>query len=307
MAHHEDWSTPSSSSIPVSNWLISADFKYNYRANGQSKINNKDRGITSLPPFGINGQHEHSDWEVAEVIIYDRELTLEEIQSHESYFSYTYGISFASGVATSAPFIGSTCTICPVGKYKTSTSALCSDCAAGKYSSLVGQTSEDTCKSCSAGKSSSPGQSACFDCPAGKYQEGVTETGTCLTKGCVAGYGNEQFGYARYKASDYDAQKRVWKDSSGNNRDLSTVNGNPTVATSTANANGATSSFSVVKGGTNDGIKMLTNSLSSYTLFHVARLSGGTKGRIFCNWGKFNHNIIKINNHKKLLYSYSYF
>jgi len=112
----------------------------------------------------------------------------------------------------------------------------------------------------------------------------VTEAGTCLTKGCVAGYGNEQFGYARYKASDYNPSTKIWTDSSGHSRNLNVVNGNPTVNTASFNANGATKSFPIVKGGTSDGIQILTETLASYTLFHVARLASGTRGRIFCNW-----------------------
>lgn len=90
--------------------------------------------------------------------------------------------------------------------------------------------------------------------------------------------------YVEYKASDYNAATKVWRDSSGNTRDTapSYVTGTIAKVTSAANTNGSRCSFPVVQGGTSDQIRFNNPQMNSgnYTLFHVARYNGGTRGRI---------------------------
>ena len=86
--------------------------------------------------------------------------------------------------------------------------------------------------------------------------------------------------YMQYEASNYDADSKVWLDSSGNNRDATTVRGTPTVVTN-APANGSTKNVTAVKGGVTAGITMPNPKLDSYTLCYVARYAGANKGRIF--------------------------
>lgn len=90
--------------------------------------------------------------------------------------------------------------------------------------------------------------------------------------------------YMEYKASDYNATTKIWRDSSGNNRhtDPSFVTGSPTVVTTTTNSNGSRCSFPVLQGGTSDQIRFNNPTFTSgnFTLFHVVRYTGSSRGRI---------------------------
>ena len=67
--------------------------------------------------------------------------------------------------------------LCEAGKYSAgSTSTVCIDCVAGKFSTAVGALAVATCSSCHAGKyKAEAGATACDNCAAGKYKanEGV--------------------------------------------------------------------------------------------------------------------------------------
>ena len=90
--------------------------------------------------------------------------------------------------------------------------------------------------------------------------------------------------YMEFKASDYNATSKIWRDSSGNNRhtEPSFVTGNPSLVTATINSNGSRCSYPVLQGGTSDVIRFNNPTFSSgnFTLFHVARYNGGSRGRI---------------------------
>jgi hypothetical protein len=85
VAHHNAWITQySSPSFPLSDVLISTDQKALYRGNGTNLVVNTITGVSCN--LRINGQYgEWSDWAVSEVIVYNRELSLSEIQQVESY------------------------------------------------------------------------------------------------------------------------------------------------------------------------------------------------------------------------------
>ena len=101
VAYHGDsyggWLTESSSTnFPLDQILISTDQKSLYRGNGVNlTINNSavgsadrlsiNRGYYSSPP-----NTENSDWAVWEVIVYNRELSLDEIETVEGYLFKTY-------------------------------------------------------------------------------------------------------------------------------------------------------------------------------------------------------------------------
>lgn len=90
--------------------------------------------------------------------------------------------------------------------------------------------------------------------------------------------------YARYDAESFSGT--TWFDKSGNGRHASVTRGSVSVVSSSAN--GSAKSFSVLQGGTNDGILFPTDVLpSTYTLFHVTRYNTGTNARIFT--GKANN------------------
>jgi len=90
--------------------------------------------------------------------------------------------------------------------------------------------------------------------------------------------------YMEYKASDYNPATKVWRDSSGNSRDTLPLNVTGTLekVMSTASANGSRCAFPVIQGGTSDQIRFGNTAMygGNYTLFHVARYNGGTRGRI---------------------------
>ncbi|NBP25065.1 MAG: hypothetical protein EBU81_11055, partial [Proteobacteria bacterium] len=88
--------------------------------------------------------------------------------------------------------------------------------------------------------------------------------------------------YSRFKAADYNGLAKVWSDSSGNGRNITSamIGGSPTLTNSAA-GNGNAVSFPVVAGGTSTSIRYTTAILPNHTLFTVARYAGGSFGRIF--------------------------
>ena len=103
LAYHNNWLTVNSFDMHQNNWFISIDSKNFYRSNGLTRnISNStstsNTEIFYLPPFGINcdnglGANEKSDFEIADVIIFNRELSFFEYTIIEKYLSQIYGIS----------------------------------------------------------------------------------------------------------------------------------------------------------------------------------------------------------------------
>ena len=77
------------------NWIISADHNYFYRANGRTSDSGTGGGggSTSLLSVSGPGQGEHSDWAVAECVVYNRNLNSTEISMMETYLATKYGIT----------------------------------------------------------------------------------------------------------------------------------------------------------------------------------------------------------------------
>ncbi|MEI6743537.1 MAG: fibronectin type III domain-containing protein, partial [bacterium] len=77
------------------NWLLSSDQNAVYRANGV-QVSTKTNGMSFSGPLTVNGSNggpkRASDWQVAEVLVYEGELTLAQIQQMENYFARTYGL-----------------------------------------------------------------------------------------------------------------------------------------------------------------------------------------------------------------------
>jgi len=91
IAYHNGWLTQTSEDIHGDNWLISTDQKDLYRSNGVDRTTTGS-GSTSRQ-LSINYGHytgERSDWAVAEVIVYNRELSSSEYLSIESYLTTKY-------------------------------------------------------------------------------------------------------------------------------------------------------------------------------------------------------------------------
>ncbi|MFM8335040.1 MAG: glycine-rich domain-containing protein, partial [Opitutaceae bacterium] len=119
--------------------------------------------------------------------------------------------------------------------------------------------------------------------PSSPTRSGYTFAGWALPNtSAVTDPGSLSGLYSRFKANDYNGAAKVWPDSSGNGRNITSarIGGSPTLANSAA-GNGNAVSFPVVAGGTSTSIRYTTAILPSYTLFTVARYSGGSRGRIF--------------------------
>jgi hypothetical protein len=107
IAHHNGWianvsTTPAGYS--ASDWIMSTSFPYNYRANGVSR--GTSGGTAELPPIGINTiSTEVSDYQVAEVIIFDRTLSSADILQVEDYFDEIHSqlVPELAVVATHSP------------------------------------------------------------------------------------------------------------------------------------------------------------------------------------------------------------
>jgi uncharacterized repeat protein (TIGR02543 family) len=202
VAHHGGWITPSSTVTNDRSWHIICDSGDTFRDGGVAK-NNATTTIKYLPAsLSVNygqysGTSQPSDFEIAELVVFDSYLTTTQIQQIESYMADTYGY---------------------------------------------------------------------------------------MPKGSTAGLPTP---FLQLEATNYDAENKVWFDSSGSNRDVSAVRGTPTVVTN-APGLGATKNVTAVKGGVTAGITLNNPTLANYTMCYVARYAGTTQKRIFdgysTNW-----------------------
>ena len=96
VAYHEGWITGFENDPYGTNWIVSTDFKGNYRSNGVSRGSTTDasNGLPSLSINDGNNPFERSDFEVADVLIFSRTLPLQVTQKIESYLMKIYGIDY---------------------------------------------------------------------------------------------------------------------------------------------------------------------------------------------------------------------
>ena len=93
VAYHQGW-VGKNNNIHSSKWVLSTDQNNLYRSN------NKKRGTLSGGKSGnlhVNKgmkYKEASDFEIAEIIVYNRKLTADEIKQVEGYLAHKYGLSF---------------------------------------------------------------------------------------------------------------------------------------------------------------------------------------------------------------------
>ena len=91
VAFHNGWLTPVVDSH-TTNWVLSSDQRGLYRSNGQQRSSSIGGNVAD--ELSINyGLAEKSAWEVAEVIVFDRALTLTEIYNTEVFLKDKYGFS----------------------------------------------------------------------------------------------------------------------------------------------------------------------------------------------------------------------
>lgn len=94
LAYHEAWVTELTSG-DNNNWFMITDASNTFRVNGTIKGSARNSG---LPQMTINWGNvtygtETSDWEVAEILIFDRNLSLAELSLVEDYIGGTYGVA----------------------------------------------------------------------------------------------------------------------------------------------------------------------------------------------------------------------
>jgi hypothetical protein len=97
IAFHNGW-LAGQDDIYGTNWVISVDQQYFYRPNGDTDHEGTAGGglIPSVIGINLNSNEKTSSWQLAEVIVYDRELSGAEIESMESYYGTKYGITLGA-------------------------------------------------------------------------------------------------------------------------------------------------------------------------------------------------------------------
>ena len=107
VAYHDGWITSSSTDYHGFNWVLSTSQNSLYRSNGVTRGTSGGSSSKQLSiNYGAFVSSETSDWQCAEVIVFDRHLNSTEYGQVEQYLSYKYGIALNGTVATSWPFGG---------------------------------------------------------------------------------------------------------------------------------------------------------------------------------------------------------
>jgi len=92
VAYHNGWVTPVQD-LHSTDWLISTDYEYAYRSNGVER--GSSGGDRMLPPLVVNNG-ENSNFQIAEIVIFNRKLSTSEIENVERYLSTRYGIALGN-------------------------------------------------------------------------------------------------------------------------------------------------------------------------------------------------------------------
>jgi len=110
VAYHEGWLT-AQTDYETTNWVISCDQAGLYRSNGVQRSTSigGNRGTTLLTinnGGGAPGGGETSDWQVAEVVIFDSQLSATDIDYVEQYLGMKYQLPVNGTIPTSWPYGG---------------------------------------------------------------------------------------------------------------------------------------------------------------------------------------------------------
>jgi hypothetical protein len=89
------WITNEISYTPtLTDWTLTTCYPYNCRCNGVCRVDTVLNGINILPAFGVNIETgERSDFQIADIIIYNKVLTFAEIIQAETYLFDLYGFN----------------------------------------------------------------------------------------------------------------------------------------------------------------------------------------------------------------------
>lgn len=303
--HHNGWNYSAGSNNM--NWHYYCDSANRAFWDGTKNSPWTYQALTSLPEVSINwgyfGGTEYSDWEIAEVIIYDDYLADTQIQQINRYFENTYGI-IAGTTTTAAAAASITTNFASPGNttlYAQWGSAITYD---GNNQTLGSVPAPTLIKGASGALATNSGNlskhgyrfdgwNTAADGSGTNYAAGGSypNTGnvtlyakwtipTVFPTGIINADPATLQPYMRFKASDYDTSTRTWYDSSGNGRSTSLIQGTLTKSTAGSNANGSSKSFQVVAGTTTSKINFNNPQLTNYTLFNVARYVGTNRARI---------------------------
>ena len=109
--HNQGWLGPSSGVAGSNNFLLSSDQKGLYRANG-SVVGTGSGDSTHLSIMDGTHASENSDWAISEIIVYNRELTTDEIERTESWLMDKYSaFTFTTSLTRSATHTAGTVTL----------------------------------------------------------------------------------------------------------------------------------------------------------------------------------------------------
>jgi hypothetical protein len=104
VAYHDGWIT-SQTDHHGTNWVLSTSQNSLYRSNGITRGSSGGGTSKQLSlNHGAFAGGEASDWQCAEVIVFNRHLNSTEYGKVEQYLSYKYGIDLNGTVATSLPY-----------------------------------------------------------------------------------------------------------------------------------------------------------------------------------------------------------
>ena len=102
VAYHTGWITQNSTTniTPKTRWVLSTDQRIMYRANGvdfttAGSASNLHARLCVNAPAPANNNAETSDWAIAEVLVYDRELSVEEYTTVERFLAAKHKLSIA--------------------------------------------------------------------------------------------------------------------------------------------------------------------------------------------------------------------
>ncbi|CAN2210972.1 Concanavalin A-like lectin/glucanases superfamily [Candidatus Nanopelagicaceae bacterium] len=95
VAYHYNWLTPDSRSL-TRKWQLTTDQQYMLRANGTDNSYNRSDAATQLASvnnFGINNYNYASDFEVSDILIFNRKLSISEVNLMEIYLARVNGLT----------------------------------------------------------------------------------------------------------------------------------------------------------------------------------------------------------------------
>ena len=296
--HHNAWNYSAGPAADL-NWHYHCDSGNKAYWDGVKLPSWTNQTTTYLPSLSINNwdSGQYSDWELAELIIYDQFLPDSQIEQINRYFRNTYGISTGPNTTAAAVSVSPSTTYSSTGD----TTLFANWGSAITYDGNKQTSGTAPSPTLITGASGALATNSGTLARAGFRFDGwnTNESGTGTTYAAGGNYPNtgnvtlyakwtlrttfptstsviepnNLLPYMRYKASDYDATAKTWRDSSGNARNVSLINGNPSVVTTTANTNGSSKAIQVLQGVTTDQIRFdnPTTTGGRYTLFSLIR------------------------------------